>query len=452
MFCTGICRAGDKDRSSAGFSHIFTEHHQFVHASNRASLFYLACSYFLIVFQPFNNYNDSPFQGNAMKYASLQMISAALLMACAGVASAKDVLFANERLPANQYLQSASGSHRFILQGDGNIVLYSASRPLWASNTVGKGGVNLYMQGDGNLVLRNKNGASVWSTGTQGKGANRASMQDNGNFVLLTSSNASVWATNTQTDGAGDNGEGGGSGGSFGSITHVGTSQVWDSDGQGVRLNRPSNSREGDLLVLVLHRTDDVLPFAVSGWTRRAECFKEDNGYQCVNVSDCTSVSGNFCTRFSSKYTGRDLAQVVFTRTASASEPSSYSFDLNQDSSGHPGWAILSALRGANTNSPVRATANRGCDGSDDSLFPSVEGRRGDMLLLSQSFDDAVSRDRFGAPSGMSTFGYVSNSDEAGFLYGGPVSADGPTGIRQTTGSGASGCKDALVSLTVRPQ
>lgn len=388
-----------------------------------------------------------------MKYARLQMISAALLMASAGVASAKDVLYANERLTTNQYLQSANGSYRFILQSDGNIVLYGASRALWASNTVGKGGVNLYMQGDGNLVLRNSGGTAVWSSQSNGKGANRAVMQDNGNFVLLTSSNAFVWATNTQQSGGGDTGGGGGdTGGTTGSITHIGTTQVWDGDGQGVRIARPSNTRAGDLLVLVLHRTDDVLPFAVSGWTRRAECYKEDNGYQCLQVSDCTSVSGNFCTRFSGRYTGRDLAQVVFTRTASASEPSSYSFNLNQDSSGHPGWAILSALRGANTSSPVRATANRGCDGSDDSVFPSVDGRKGDALLLSQSFDDAVSKDRFGAPNGMSTFGYVSNSDEAGFLFGGSVSTDGPTGVRQTTGSGASGCKDALVSLTVRPQ
>jgi hypothetical protein len=201
-----------------------------------------------------------------------------------------------------------------------------------------------------------------------------------------------------------------------------------------------------------VHRTDDLLPIALSGWNRVAECFKEDNGYQCLTVADCTSRSGSFCTRFQSKYNGRDLAQVVYTRTVGSSEPSSYTFNFNQDSTGHPGWAIHTALRGANTSSPVRAWAHRGCDGNADSLFPSVDGRKGDMLLLSQSFDDAVSKDKFGAPSGMSTFGYVSNSDEAGFLFGGILSADGATGIRRTIGSGASNCKDALVSLTIRPQ
>ncbi|WP_338845015.1 hypothetical protein V8J88_15105 [Massilia sp. W12] len=235
-------------------------------------------------------------------------------------------------------------------------------------------------------------------------------------------------------------------------ISHIATTQVWDADGQGVKIAKPAGTAAGDLMVLILHRTDDVLPYAVSGWTRRAECYKEDNGYQCLNVADCTSSSGGFCSRFKNSYTGRDLAQVIYTRTAGSSEPSSYSFNLNQDSSGHPGWAILSTLRGANTSSPVRAWANKGCDNDADSLFPSVDGRRGDMLLLSQSFDDAVAKDKFGAPNGMSTFGYVSNSDEAGFLFGGILSADGQTGVRRTNGAGASACKDALISITIKPQ
>lgn len=235
-------------------------------------------------------------------------------------------------------------------------------------------------------------------------------------------------------------------------ISHVGTSQVWDSDGQSVKIAKPANTQAGDLLVLILHRTDDMLPHALNGWARRAECYKENNGYQCQTIANCTTTSGNFCTRFESKYTGRDLAQAVFTRTAGSSEPSSYSFNLNQDNTGHPGWAILTTLRGANTSAPVRAWAHKGCDGDIDSLFPSVEGRKGDMLLLSQSFDDKVSKDTFGAPSGMSTLGYIANSDESGFLYGSILTADGPTGIRRTSGSGASDCKDALVSLAIKPQ
>lgn len=374
-------------------------------------------------------------------------VSAMLLLLGSVSAFAKDTLNTNEKLLANQYLQSNNGSYKLYLQGDGNVVLRNAaSAALWASATNGKGGVRLTMQSDGNLVLYTSAGKAVWATGTNGKGANRATLQDSGNFALLTASNVSVWATNT---------------GSTtppppppptGGISHIGTTQVWDADGQGVRIAKPSNTSAGDLLVLVLHRTDDMLPYAVSGWTRRAECYKEDNGYQCLNVADCTSTSGGFCTRFQNKYNGRDLAQVVFTRTAGSSEPSSYAFNMNQDSTGHPGWAILTTLRGANTSAPVRAWANKGCDNDVDSLFPSVDGRKGDMLLLSQSFDDRVNKDVFGAPTGMSTFGYVANSDESGFLYGGILTADGATGVRRTNGPGASGCKDALVSFTIKPQ
>ncbi len=378
----------------------------------------------------------------------IQLTLTAMLLLLGSVSAfAKDTLNTNEQLLANQYLQSLNGSYKLYLQGDGNVVLRNAaSAALWASATNGKGGVRLTMQSDGNLVLYTSAGKAVWATGTNGKGANRATPQDSGNFALLTASNVSVWATNT---------------GSTtppppppptGGISHIGTTQVWDADGQGVRIAKPSNTSAGDLLVLVLHRTDDMLPYAVSGWTRRAECYKEDNGYQCLNVADCTSTSGGFCTRFQNKYNGRDLAQVVFTRTAGSSEPSSYAFNMNQDSTGHPGWAILTTLRGANTSAPVRAWANKGCDNDVDSLFPSVDGRKGDMLLLSQSFDDRVNKDVFGAPTGMSTFGYVANSDESGFLYGGILTADGATGVRRTNGPGASGCKDALVSFTIKPQ
>lgn len=128
-----------------------------------------------------------------------------------------------------------------------------------------------YLQGDGNLVLRD------WAT------------------------RKSLWSSATHGDGSGD------SAGGSGLIQHIGTTEVWDRNGQGVQIDRPSGTRSGDLMVLVLHRTDDYLPFEVSGWQRGAECYKEDNGYQCLTVPDCTSKSVSFCNRFQGKYTGRLL-------------------------------------------------------------------------------------------------------------------------------------------------
>ena len=369
------------------------------------------------------------------------VISTLLLLLGSSTAFARDTLNVDDKLVINEYLQSNNGSYRFYLQGDGNLVVRNVqtAATVWTAATANKGGVSLKMQSDGNLVLSNSAGQPVWASASGGKSGIRATMRDDSNFAISTASSSIVWST-------------GGTTVPTGSIKHIGTTQVWDSDGQGVTIAKPNNTAAGDLLVLVLHRTDDMLPYAVSGWTRRAECYKEDNGYQCLNVADCTSSSGGFCTRFQNKYNGRDLAQVVFTRTAGSSEPSSYSFNLNQDTVGHPGWAILTTLRGANTSAPVRATANKGCDGDNASLFPSVDGRKGDMLLLSQSFDDAVSKDTFTAPGGMTTFGYIGKSDESGFLFGGILTQDGPTGVRRTNGPGASACKDALVSLTIKAQ
>ena len=186
--------------------------------------------------------------------------------------------------------------------------------------------------------------------------------------------------------------------------------------------------------MLSLHRTDDYLPLFVNGWTRGAECYKRDNGYECVTINDCTrwESNKNFCAYFGDRgRAGQDLAQVVFYKKVSSSEPNSYTFNLNMDSTGHPGWAILTALRGANTTSPIRDWAYRGCDNDVRSASSSVYGVKGDMLLLSQSFDDRVDSSKFLAPSGTRRFGYVSQSDEAGFLFGGILGTTGETGVKR---------------------
>lgn len=379
-----------------------------------------------------------------------------VLLCISQIAFAADTLESRQRLYSNQYLASDNGKYRFYLQGDGNLVLrdWTTRKSLWSSGTHGDSGTKLSMQSDGNLVLYTASGRSVWSSKTHRTAAQRLVLHNDGNLTLQTSSGSTLWSTNTGNGNSSNNPDNDDSDSepndNSANIQHVGTTQVWDSNGQGLRINRPSGTRSGDLMILALHRTDDHLPFEVSGWTRAAECYKEDNGYQCLTVDDCSSRSGSFCNRFNGKYRGRDLAQVIFYRTAGSSEPSSYTFNLNQDSSGHPGWAILSTVRGADTRNPVRDWAHRGCDKNADSLFPSVSGRRGDLLLLSQSYDDAISKSRFNAPSGMDTWGYVSNSDEAGFLYGAILTRDGETGERKTQGAGASSCKDGLVALTIR--
>jgi len=235
-------------------------------------------------------------------------------------------------------------------------------------------------------------------------------------------------------------------------IEHVGTTKIWDEDGQDISIDVPPGTQAGDLYILILHRTDDYLPLKVDGWDRAAECFKTDNADDCAYASTCENWADDyFCQQFNTG-SGQDLAQSIFYKPAGSNEPSSYTFDLNSSGGGHPGWIILTTLRGANSNDPVREWAGVGNDGSSDSKFPSVNGETGDMLMLSQSYDDFVSESAFTAPDGMEYWGYVGNSDETGFLYGELLTSSGETGVRTTNGSGSYDNKDALVSLTIKPQ
>ncbi|MCU0664662.1 MAG: hypothetical protein MUC50_20355, partial [Myxococcota bacterium] len=245
-----------------------------------------------------------------------------------------------------------------------------------------------------------------------------------------------------------------------GKITHVGTTKVWDSNGQGMTISRPSGSATGDLLVLILHRTDNYLPLSVSGWTRVAECLKRDNPYNCSTAADCTNWNSNsaYCDKFGDYgQKGQDLAQAVYYRVVGGSEAGSYTFNFknkveNGKEISDPAWVILTALRGAATSNPVRDWHNTGNDHNSDTVFPSVYGQTGDMLLLSQSFDDTIAQSKFGAPDGTTTFGYVSQSDEAGFLFGGILNSTGETGTKKTNGDGGPSDKDISVSLTIKPK
>lgn len=141
------------------------------------------------------------------------------------VTSGADTLSTGSALTANQALFSSDGTYKFILQGDGNLVIYrSDGQVVWSANTQGKGGTRLTMQSDGNLVLYTASGSAVWSTKTSGTAASRLVMQSDGNLVLYSSGGVAVWATGTNTS------SGGGStppktGTSFAQPVNVGTVQ-----------------------------------------------------------------------------------------------------------------------------------------------------------------------------------------------------------------------------------
>ena len=96
-----------------------------------------------------------------------------------------------------QYLTTPNRYYRLEVQTDGNIVLYTPKRAIWASNTYGHRFDRLIMQGDGNLVAYDGNSHAVWSSNTFMSGASKFVTQQDGNVVMYNSNDVPLWATNT---------------------------------------------------------------------------------------------------------------------------------------------------------------------------------------------------------------------------------------------------------------
>ncbi|MGM1062736.1 S8 family serine peptidase, partial [Saccharothrix sp. Mg75] len=96
-----------------------------------------------------------------------------------------DTLLRGEALQAGQSRTSADGRFTLVMQGDGNLVLYTAAgQALWHTNTHGTGATHAVLQGDGNLVVYTAAGVAKWNTGTWGTAADRLIVQNDSNVVL----------------------------------------------------------------------------------------------------------------------------------------------------------------------------------------------------------------------------------------------------------------------------
>ena len=105
-------------------------------------------------------------------------------------------LKSGKELSPGQKLISENGKFTFVMQNDGNLVLYYRGKAYWASGTSGRSPKKLIMQDDGNLVIY-FNDAAPWSTRTNGNGPSHLVMQDDGNVVIYKNSGGHTWATGT---------------------------------------------------------------------------------------------------------------------------------------------------------------------------------------------------------------------------------------------------------------
>jgi hypothetical protein len=106
-------------------------------------------------------------------------------------------LLTGDLLYPGQAVSSCNGRATFILQGDGNVVLYQGSRALWNSATQGVPGM-LTMQGDGNLVLYSSTQAPLWASGTSGQSGAQLFVQDDCHAVIYNTAGQPVWYSNTR--------------------------------------------------------------------------------------------------------------------------------------------------------------------------------------------------------------------------------------------------------------
>lgn len=108
-----------------------------------------------------------------------------------------DILVPGESLKQGERLTSIDSDVTLKLQGDGNLVIYTGSSPVWASHTVKTPGTHLdFQSGDGNLVLYDSEEKTVWSSGKY-SGAAKIVLEKDCNLVMYDSDANVLWSTGT---------------------------------------------------------------------------------------------------------------------------------------------------------------------------------------------------------------------------------------------------------------
>lgn len=84
-------------------------------------------------------------------------------------------------------------TYKFVFQNDGNLVLYSQNRPIWATGTNNRADL-FAVQADGNVVLYG-GGRAVWATNTGGNPGAFLAIQSDGNLVVYSRNGNALWSS-----------------------------------------------------------------------------------------------------------------------------------------------------------------------------------------------------------------------------------------------------------------
>ncbi|MGN9813472.1 hypothetical protein ACTMSW_29500 [Micromonospora sp. BQ11] len=105
-------------------------------------------------------------------------------------------LQSGDELRRGESLYSCDGQYQLAHQNDGNVAFYRVGGgALWDTRTGGRNTSVFVMQHDGNLVLYDGSNA-VWDAGTAGNGGAFVALQEDGNMVIYRSPNelTALWA------------------------------------------------------------------------------------------------------------------------------------------------------------------------------------------------------------------------------------------------------------------
>jgi hypothetical protein len=106
-------------------------------------------------------------------------------------------------IAAGQYLEPGwfirANGYWLVMQGDGNLVLYSATnQPIWHTSTGGHPGAHAILQSDGNFVIY-QGSTALWNSQTQNGSPGKVQVNPYGSVSLLTSAGSPYWTVGQST-------------------------------------------------------------------------------------------------------------------------------------------------------------------------------------------------------------------------------------------------------------
>ena len=113
--------------------------------------------------------------------------------------SKSNTRFFNSILKTGDYLQSKNGILKLQLNSNGNLVLYCKDIEIWSTNTSDNSAECLYFGKNRTLSLRKKGNISIWEAEFLGIDSNPKDfiLQDDGNLVVYDECGEILWESKT---------------------------------------------------------------------------------------------------------------------------------------------------------------------------------------------------------------------------------------------------------------